>query len=82
MRKIVIFTMILTVIFAMVGCTAHSEPDKKATESSSANAVIDTRQAEEFKIIIASFLLFKIRLNSSSIFSFSFSITTPHSFFV
>lgn len=47
MRKIVIFTMILTVIFAMVGCTAHSEPDKKATESSSANAVIDTRQAEE-----------------------------------
>ncbi len=47
MRKIVIFTMILTVIFAMVGCTAHSELDKKATESSSANAVIDTRQAEE-----------------------------------
>ena len=47
MRKIVIFTMILTVIYAMVGCTAHSEPDKKATESSSANAVIDTRQAEE-----------------------------------
>ena len=47
MRKIVIFTMILTVIFAMAGCTAHSEPDKKATESSSANAVIDTRRAEE-----------------------------------
>lgn len=47
MRKTVIFTMILTVIFAMVGCTAHSEPDKKATESSSANAVIDTTQAEE-----------------------------------
>lgn len=43
MRKIVIFTMILTVIFAMAGCTAHSEPDKKATEISSANAVIDTR---------------------------------------
>lgn len=39
--------MILTVIFAMAGCTAHSEPDKKATESSSANAVIDTRRAEE-----------------------------------
>ena len=39
--------MILTVIFAMAGCTAHSEPDKKATESSSANAVIDTKQAEE-----------------------------------
>ena len=47
MRKIVVFTMILTVIFAMAGCTAHSEPDKKATESSSANAVIDTRRAEE-----------------------------------
>ena len=47
MRKIVILTMILTVIFAMAGCTVHSEPDKKATESSSANAVIDTRQAEE-----------------------------------
>lgn len=47
MRKIVIFTMIFTVIFAMAGCTAHSEPDKKATESSSANAVIDTRRAEE-----------------------------------
>ena len=47
MRKIVIFTMILTVIFAMAGCTAHSEPDKKASESSSANAVIDTTQAED-----------------------------------
>ena len=47
MRKIVIFTMILTVIFAMAGCTAHSEPDKKATESSSANAVIDITQAKE-----------------------------------
>ena len=39
--------MILTVIFAMAGCTAHSEPDKKATESSSANAVIDITQAKE-----------------------------------
>ena len=43
MRRIIIFAMILTFIFAMVGCTAHSEPDK----SSSANAVIDTRRAEE-----------------------------------
>ena len=42
MRKTVIFTMILIVIFAMAGCTANREPDKKATESSSANAVIDT----------------------------------------
>ena len=41
MRKIVVFTMILTVIFAIAGCTANREPDKKATESSSANAVID-----------------------------------------
>ena len=47
MRKIVIFTMILTVIFAMAGCTAHSEPDKKAAESSSSNAVIDITQAED-----------------------------------
>ena len=39
--------MILTVIFAMVGCTAHNEPDKKAAENSSSNSVIDTRQAEE-----------------------------------
>lgn len=47
MRKIVVLTMILTVIFAMAGCTANREPDKKATESSSANAVIDTTQAED-----------------------------------
>ena len=47
MRKTVIFTMILTLIFSTVGCTVHSEPDKKATESPSANAVIDTRRAEE-----------------------------------
>ena len=39
--------MILTVIFAMAGCTAHSEPDKKATESSSANAIVDITQAED-----------------------------------
>ena len=47
MREIVVFTMILTAIFAMAGCTAHREQDKKATESSSANAVICTRRAEE-----------------------------------
>ena len=47
MRKIVIFTMILTLIFGTVGCTVHSEPDKKAAESSSSNAVIDITQAEE-----------------------------------
>ena len=47
MRKTVIFTMILTLIFSTVGCTVHSEPDKKATESSSANAVIDITQAKE-----------------------------------
>lgn len=47
MRKTVIFTMILTLIFSTVGCTAHNEPDKKAVESSSANAVIYTRRAEE-----------------------------------
>lgn len=39
--------MILTFIFAMVGCTAHSKPDKKAIENSSTNAVIDTTQSEE-----------------------------------
>ena len=47
MRKIVIFTMILTLIFSMVGCNAHSEPVKKAVESSSTNAIIDTTQSEE-----------------------------------
>ena len=47
MRKIVILTMILTVIFAMAGCTVHSEPGKKDVESSSANAIADTTQAEE-----------------------------------
>lgn len=47
MREIVVFTMILTAIFAMAGCTAHREQDKKSTESSSANAVIYTRRAEE-----------------------------------
>ena len=47
MRRIVIFTMILTLIFSMTGCAAHSEPDKKAAESSSSNAVIDITQAEK-----------------------------------
>lgn len=47
MRKTVIFTMILTLIFSTVGCTAHSKPDKKAIENSSTNAVIDTTQSEE-----------------------------------
>ena len=39
--------MILTLVFGMAGCTSHSEPDKKAVESTSTNAVIDTTQAEE-----------------------------------
>lgn len=47
MRKTVIFTVILTVIFAIAGCTVHSEPGKKAVESSSSNAVFDIAQAEE-----------------------------------
>ena len=47
MRKIVIFTMIVTLIFATAGCTPHREPDKKAVESTSTNAVIDTTQAEK-----------------------------------
>lgn len=47
MRKVVIFTMVLTLIFAIAGCTAHSEPDKKAAENLSTNAVIDTTQAEK-----------------------------------
>lgn len=45
MRKIVIFTMILTLIFATAGCTDYSEPDIKVAESSSSNALIDTTQA-------------------------------------
>ena len=47
MRKVVIFTVVLTLIFAMAGCTAHNETDKKAVESSSTNAIIDTTQEEE-----------------------------------
>ena len=47
MRKIVIFTMILTLIFSTVGCTVHSEPDKKAAESSSTNAIIDTTKLRQ-----------------------------------
>lgn len=47
MRKIVIFTMVLTVIFATAGCNAHNEPDKKGAESSSSNAVFDMAQAED-----------------------------------
>ena len=47
MRIIIIFAMILTFIFAIVGCNANSEPDKKATESSSANAIVDITQAED-----------------------------------
>ena len=39
--------MVLTVIFAMASCNAHSEPDKKAAESSSSNAVFDMAQAED-----------------------------------
>ena len=47
MRKIVIFTMILTLIFVSAGCTAHSKPDKKAIENSSTNAIVDITQAED-----------------------------------
>ena len=47
MRKTVIFTMILTLIFSTVGCTVHSEPGKKAVESPSSNPVFDIAQAEE-----------------------------------
>lgn len=47
MRKIVIFTMILTLIFGTVGCTVHSETVEKTVESSSTNAIIDTTQAEK-----------------------------------
>ena len=39
--------MILSFIFGMAGCTARSEPGKKAVESSSSNAVFDIAQAEE-----------------------------------
>lgn len=39
--------MILTFIFGMAGCTAHSEPGKDAVVSSSSNAVFDIAQAEE-----------------------------------
>ena len=39
--------MILMLVFAIAGCNDHSEPDEKAAESSSSNAVIDTTQAEK-----------------------------------
>ena len=47
MRKIVVFTMILTLIFGTVGCSVHSETVEKTVESSSTNAIIDTTQEEE-----------------------------------
>ena len=47
MRRIIIFAMILTFIFAMVGCTAHNEPGKNAVVSLSSNAVFDVMQAED-----------------------------------
>ena len=47
MRRIIIFAMFLTFIFDMAGCTAHNKPDKKATESSSDNAIVDITQAED-----------------------------------
>jgi HD superfamily phosphohydrolase len=47
MKKVVIFTVVLTLIFAMAGCTAHNAPDEKTAESSSTNAIIDTTQSEE-----------------------------------
>jgi hypothetical protein len=47
MRKIVIFTIILTLIFGTVGCTAHSEPDEKAKERTLVNAIMDITESEE-----------------------------------
>ena len=47
MRKVVILTMILMLVFAIAGCNANSKPDKKAVESSSANAIVDITQAED-----------------------------------
>lgn len=47
MRKIVIFTMIVTLIFATAGCAPHREPDKKTVVSSSSNAVFNVTQAED-----------------------------------
>ena len=47
MRRIIIFAMILTFLFAMVGCTAYNEPGKNAVVSSSSNAVFDVTQAED-----------------------------------
>lgn len=47
MRKIVIFAMILTLVFGIASCTAHSEADKKAVVSSSSNAVFNVTQVED-----------------------------------
>ena len=47
MRKIVISAMILTLVFGIASCTAHSEADKKAVVSSSSNAVFNVTQVED-----------------------------------
>ena len=47
MRKIVVFTMILTVIFAVAGCTLHNEPDTEAAEKKSANTINEITTAEK-----------------------------------
>ena len=47
MRKIVIFAMILTLVFGIASCTAHSKADKKAVVSSSSNAVFNVTQVED-----------------------------------
>ena len=47
MRKIVIFTMILTLIFAMASCTLHNEPDTEVSEKTSANTINEITTAEE-----------------------------------
>ena len=47
MRKIVKFTILFTLIFSMVGCTAHREPGKNAVVSLASNTVIDITQAEK-----------------------------------
>ena len=47
MRKFAMLTIILAIIFIMVGCSTNSELDKKEAEQSSSNAATDVNLTEK-----------------------------------
>lgn len=47
MRKIVIFTVILILIFTLVGCTLQNEPDTEVAEKTSANIIKEITTAKK-----------------------------------